>query len=314
MSCTSVIRIGGKMGRTRLQGIEIAGVRIAVEIPSALRDRADLGAGAHFECSPVDPDLRVGVRIAQGALPDCDPVVYASGGSTFEVGELQGEWWIAIHGRSRYERVARFDAEFREGEVWIAPALAREGLHPLAHPLDELVLLHRIARQGGLVVHGSAVLREGRALVFVGQDPIPAEVPDGGAWRRWQGRRLEGDRVVMRLSEDHACVRVHSVPWQSGGGLASSASARIDAIHAIETSPAIFASRVVGDGAVTQLLSHVLAPVHDPQSASALLETASRVAALVPLLRLGLPAERRVVPFTWGQRHAALAFAPPFVS
>jgi len=307
------------MGRTRLQGIEIAGIRIAVEIPSALRRAAqERGSGPSpeplFGASAANPDLTVGVRIAQAALPqDCEPIVYASAGATFDIARSAGAWWIAVHGRRRCERVARFERDFSGGEIWIAPELAGEGLHPLAHPLDELVVLHRLARNGGLVVHGSTVLREGRALVFVGRDSVPDEVPRDRAWRRWQGMRLEGDRVVMRLSEDGGSVRVHGAPWLSGGGLSSPGSARLDAIHAIEASPAIFASRVVGDSAVSQLLSHVLAPVHDADSATSMLETASRVATLVPLLRLGLPEERRVVPFTWGQRHAALAFAPPFV-
>jgi len=102
------------MGRTRLQGMEIAGIRISVEIPSPLRRGADFGASGGVACSPLAADLTVGVRIAQGVMPDCDPVVYASAGSTFEVGQKNGDWWIAIHGRNRCERVARFFARDME--------------------------------------------------------------------------------------------------------------------------------------------------------------------------------------------------------
>jgi hypothetical protein len=257
-----------------------------------------------------------------------DPFVYACDGRTFEVGRAGRDWVIAVHGRDRYERVARFDERFEEGEVVVSPALAAQRRYPLEHPLDELVLVHRLAREGGLILLGSVVIREGRALAFVGQDsatrepeaesglppgsPAREHLASGRGWRRLGDPLLAPNHLVLRIAD--LGVRVYGTPWQARSGLASPASARLDAVHVIRPAKAVYAERLHGAAACSELLAHVIAPVHDPESPDRLLRVVEQVARRVSVTRLGMPEENRVVPFTWGQRHAALAFAPPFMT
>ncbi|MCZ6464535.1 MAG: hypothetical protein O7A09_09375 [Proteobacteria bacterium] len=300
------------MGRTRLRGIELAGIRVAVEVPpNSSWDWADT-PHHRFECSPLDPDLYIGVRRGVPDLPRTDFVVYACDGSTFEVGRHGTDWVVVIHGPGHSERIARFDASFREGEVWIRPDVAESLAHPLVHPLDEIIVLHRIAREGGLMLRGSAVLREGRALVFVGDTERSEDRAPISGWRQIGAPSLSGGRVVLRVQGRD--VWLFGAPWQSDAAFALPIRARLDAVHSIRESPAVCAERLYADAATSELLAHVFAPVHDPDGAARLHGVAERVAERVPVVSLGLPEEQRVVPFTWGQRHAALAFAPPFLT
>lgn len=303
------------MGRTRLRGIELAGIRIAVEVPAS--EPWDWGACEHerFACPPADPDVYVGVRRARTLDVPAQSIVYACEGGTFEVARAGEDWVVAVHGRERFERVARFDESFSQGEV-----CCRQDIgfltHPLAHPLDELILLHRIAREGGMVLRGSAVYREGHALVFVGDRDRPAEAADARCgWKQARGPGgLAGDRVVVRAHESG--VRVHGTPWQRISASPDSETplrARLDAVHVLHDSDAVFAERLEEEAAHAALLAYAFAPVHDPDGALRLAPVAEQIARSVPVLRLGLPSQERVVPFTWGQRQAALAFAPPFV-
>jgi hypothetical protein len=297
------------MARTRLRGVELVGTRIAIEVPSNLDWSWSGEAIEHFSCSPESPDVYVGVRIGVADAVPSDGIVYESGGHTFEVGRRVDDWVIAVHGRGRFERVAVFDDSFSEGEVVVSPSAAAAGVAPFGHPLDEIVALHRVVRAGGLIVRGSAVPRDQRALLFLGSAQAPAA---DGCWGSARSQRLDGDRLALLPAERG--IRLCGTPWHSDPLLSRPFSVSLDAVHVIEPARALFAERQDDCDAIQALLAHALAPVHDPACADWLLEGARRVTSQVPVLRLGLPEEKRVLPFTWGGSEAALAFAPPAAS
>lgn len=304
------------MGRTRLKGIELAGIRVAVEVPSGAPWDGPDDAFAPTACSPHEPDVYLGVRIAEPHFPTGDSIVYTSRGRTFEVARRADDWWIAVHGRERCERVVRFDTSVNQGEITVHPRAASRISHPLSHPFDELLTVHAISRAGGVVIRGTAVLRDDRALVFSGRqaggtnDPLIAN--GGSAESGWRPVATSdiGTCVVLRF--DSAGVVLHGMPSVSSSAGEAPLRARLDAIHLIEPATAVYTQTLDPDEAAEEILDHVFAPLHDPESTSRMAENALKLAASVPVLRLGLPEEDRVVPFTWGRRRAALAFAPPY--
>ena len=194
----------------------------------------------------------------------------------------------------------------------LTPAALERGIQPLAHPLDELLVLHRTVRAGGLVLQGSVVRRGDRALVFLGgQRPAGGSPESRTSWRPVRSRHLRGQRIVVRPSIEG--IRVLALPTCSPDPLPAGRSARLDAIHAIRPSRAVFADRLGPDDAICELLESTFAPIHDPLCADRSFGAAADIIDRVPVVRLGLPDQEQVVPFTWGRAGAALAFAPPFV-
>ena len=306
------------MARTRLRGIDLAGSRIAIEVPPHLDWIWPHENYAAFTGSPEGAAVHVGVRVGNAPSTPQRGFLYESTSHRFEVGERGDDWVIAIHSRQGLERVAVFDADFKQGEVTVLPEAAERRIAPLAHPLDELLALHRVVRGGGLVVRGSAVLRDDRALVFLGsgQPATPTNAAcehprEASGWRRVGPEALRGDRVVLVPEVDG--VSVVGTPWHRHEELARPFRARLDALHVIQPSRAVFADRLDADASVTELLEHAFAPVHDDRCADRLFDAAAAITRHAPVLRLGLPEENRVVPFTWGRSEAALAFSPPFV-
>jgi len=299
------------MARTRLKGVRLAGFQVAIEVPPQLSWQWPTATLASLACSPTSPDLYIGVRVGEIAVPTWDPIAYSFDGGGFEIGRIGSDWGALVTGRGgRKERFARVDSGFREAEICVSPELAAQSVYPLAEPLDDLLLLHRIVRAGGLVVEGSAILSEGGALAFLGADCAPHDRI--GARARPADRAhasISGGRIVLRPGPDG--IRLYSAPWTRGTDRMAVESARLEAIHVVTRSRSVFAERLRVESACAELLHHVYAPVHDPESALPLMEIARSVVARVPLLKLGLPEERRVIPFGWGQREAALAFAPP---
>ena len=305
------------MGRTRLRGLDLAGLRMVIEVPSALGWRDREGEISGTVSAPTDPDLYVGVRVGEPRPTLEESMAYSSGRHTFEIGRDGSDWVIVVHGQKPNERVARFDADFREGEVVVSPEHASQilagGGSPLDHPLDELLVLHRILRTGGLVLRGSMIAREGRAIVFLGNRCSIAEASFSGAakgWRRIDPMRAVGDRIAIRCGDRGPVV--HSLPWSVTGAPVASIRGELDAIHLLEQSEAVFTEPLGENEAAEMILANALAPVHDAEGASRSGALAERIALGVPVVRLGMPAEERIVPFTWGQSEAALAFAPPF--
>lgn len=300
------------MSRTRLRGIELAGSRVAIEVPAGLDWRWPGERYESFASSAEGAQVYVGVRVGSAPSVARRGFVYESQSHRFEVAERGDDWIVSIHGGDGLERTAVFNDAFSEGEVVLSPAAASLGVAPLAHPLDELLVLHRVVRAGGLVLRGSLVLNDERALAFLGTG-----APAGGEsaphyWRKADTQRIAGERLVVLPSLE--AVRTVGCPWIGIDGGARPFNARLDAVHSIRPSRAVFADRLDRDDAVGELLDHAVVPIHDPRCAERVFEAAAGLVDRVSLVRLGLPEEKRVIPFTWGRNDTALAFAPPFIT
>lgn len=271
----------------------MAGLRIAVEVPEELPWCAP---GAHQRdadgCLPVDPDVYVSVGVGRVHGDLGDGIHYESAGQHFEVARDGEDWLVAVRRRRGPTRLARFDARFEVGEVIVdrdhAADLVAAGRSPLAHPVDELLVLHRLLREGGLLIRARRVVCEGRGLLFAGGDSGPAS-------------------VAVRLTETGALAYRLPRAGQADGPRA----VELDGIHLLEEAPAIYSEPLEGEEARDALLERAFAPVHDPTGVLALGSIGDALVERLPVWRLGLPRESRVVPFTWGQREAALAFSRP---
>jgi hypothetical protein len=302
------------MARTRLRGVELTGIRLAIEVPPSLPWTWPDSFVAAQVCSPWEPDVYVGVRVGRPQMPTCETVVYSSRGVTFEIGRVDEEWFIAVYGPGGCERVACFDSDLRQGEVVIAPEVARDGIYPLQHPLDELVVLHRLALEGGLLLRGRTLLRDGRALLLLGAAQEPGVFPNTAHASPHKAELLEEQHVVLRVRENSRGERevwLHTLSWSPDASRPANTCAPLEAIHVSEAGEALSAEHVVGDRAISGILEHAFAPVHDSDYAERLLSSVELVAGCVPVLRIQTPAPRRVPPMAWGHREAAMGYAPP---
>ncbi|HYB13215.1 MAG TPA: hypothetical protein VEG67_07080 [Myxococcota bacterium] len=302
------------MARTLLLGLTVAELRIAIEVPPELRWRWPEGPLRRFASSADSAHLHVGVRVGRAEAPAVETLRYDSGGGIFDVAQVGCDWVIALRIQGRLQRLARFDAEFRSGEVVVDPQsfYARERHYPLAYPLDEVIFLHRLAREGGLLLHACGVVRGREALLFSG----PSGAGKTTIARLMQGvpdvRVLSDDRIAVRPSE--LGFRAYGTPWHGDAPLSLSDSARLGAIHVIHHAGAIEAQPLAGAAGAAAVLGNAFAPFHDPVSAERSLDLAAKLAARVPIVRLGFPKDGRVVSFAWpgqGDSQNVPSAAPP---
>lgn len=282
--------------------LEVAGLRLAVESPRALPWRWPEGPLRRFAVAPEAAHLRVRVEVGRVVARPGLELAYDSGGGIFDVARDGSDWVFALAIRGRLQRQARFDADFREGVVVVDPDsfYARDVHYPLAYPLDELIFLHRLAREGGLLLHACGVARAGRARLFTGRSGAGKTTLARLELARGGCQVLSDDRVVLWETAGGG-FEVCGTPWHGDAPLASRARARLAAIHAIRHAPNLGVRSLGGASAAAAVLGNAFVPAHDPVGAERTLALAERLVSRVPIGELAFPLDPGVVPFAWSQ-------------
>jgi hypothetical protein len=137
-------------------------------------------------------------------------------------------------------KLAVMDENFHGGQVWLSWRVfgARPVVYPLEYPLDELLVIHRLARGEGVEVHGCGVVDErDRGLLFLGHSGAGKST----LARLWLaaggGRILSDDRIILRRDPDasgEGRITMHGTPWHGEARLALPLSAPLSAVFILE--------------------------------------------------------------------------------
>ncbi|MEM7411657.1 MAG: hypothetical protein AAF430_15615 [Myxococcota bacterium] len=291
------------------RGLEVAGLRMAIEVPDALPWEWPDGPLLRFASTPEDADVRVRVAVRDRLeAPPRAALAYDSEGGIFDVARVDDGWVFSLAVRGELLRVARFDAEFQNGVVEVAADsfYVREVLYPLAYPLDELIYLHRLARCGGLLLHACGVARGERARLYTGRSGAGKTTVARLELGRGDCEVLSDDRIVLWKRPDSG-FEVCGTPWHGDAPLASRRRVRLASIHAIHQAGSLEAAPLAGAAAAAAVLGNAFLPAHDPIAAARTLDLVDELVREVPIGDLHFPKAPSVVPYAWRQPAAASA-------
>ena len=151
-------------------------------------------------------------------------------------------------------KAAWFDDSFSRGHVVLnRPSFAAQNsLFPLEYPIDELVLMHRLALGEGVELHALGLAdQDGSGYLFLGHSGA-GKSTTARLWMRQPGvPMLSDDRIILRQHDGN--YRMYGTPWHGDAGVASAGSAPLTAIYFLEQAPA-----------------HQILPVAPPQAAAEL--------------------------------------------
>jgi hypothetical protein len=292
------------MARTRLRGLQIAGVQIGIEVLEACPWRWPDDEIARYECLPRDPEVHVGVRFGDVDREPLTGECYALGAFTFEVARRGSDWRLGLSRGGRREQIASFDKDFRAGEVVLSRALASQAIYPLRGPLDEWIVLHRAVAAGGLCLNANATAQEGRATVQLGS----GEVQSSARWST-PSTAIFG-RNTLLLREAAGRVRVYRTPWGDAMDLRLPNEASVVDIRQVEPTPQPYRELLDLDDAAELLVTHAVVPLCDEDLFDRVLRNAHRMAQSARVMRVG-ESLRAPAPMAWQSPQLQSAFAPP---
>ncbi|HEY4393654.1 MAG TPA: hypothetical protein VGP64_06310 [Polyangia bacterium] len=289
---------------TQAFALDIAGIEIGLSSTAADLPIAAAGAATKFASAGARPEVRIRASWGDPEELEARDLLFDSGKGLWRLyrGGLGRRFVFTstLLGRRPYQ-VASFTSDFTEGEVILRrDAFAgRLPLYPLQYPLDELLMVHLLARGRGVAVHGSGVVDvDGRATLFAGQS---------GAGKTTMARLWLGEPGVNVLSDERVVLRpeggtvwMYGTPWHGDGRISNPGRAPLDRICFLQHAPRNRMADVRVTDAVARLFSCCFPPFYDAAGLDATLGVLEQVAGRCRTVELGFVPDRDAPAFVRG--------------
>lgn len=279
-----------------LLNIEIAGVEYT------------LSGDGSFDLYKLDPaydsfintntcgkcDLKIDIRLETGKeipVTDGQKMIFDSGQS-----------WSLFRGDSFYSIVlappgtdqplwlARVNLELTKATVYCSDQLLlkEENDHrvtnPVAYPLDQILLIHLLGRNQGLIVHAMGLEKKGNGFIFPGKSGAGKSTLAKGVADSGKFELLSDDRIVLRKFKDD--FKAFGTPWPGDAGNALNKSYPLKGIFFIEQSPYNRKVKINSEKAVEKILSVSSIAWYDSELVSEMLSFCEELILNVPVYEL----------------------------
>ena len=189
-----------------------------------------------------------------------------------------------------------FDPDFRSGDLY---ALRKRGgffnFQYFAYPLHEILMIHLLCRDQGLLLHACGIVDKGDGILFCGMSG-GGKSTLANIWEDQTGNMvLSDDRVIVRMID--GCVTAFGTPWHGEAGHASPEMARLRKIFFIEHAEKNWAKKLSRTEAVSHLMTRSFPPLWDRDGMIRTLEFADILSQKIPCYGLGFVPDNRIIEF-----------------
>jgi len=274
------------------------------------RTRSDLAPALQpFLGEPGSPDINIRVVRRRKLRADSRRPVFDSG-STWRLhkGELglEFDFLAAIFGDCPIKRLL-IDERFRRAELQIngeCEAMLGRPLEPLAYPLDELLIMHRLTQERAIELHGVGIVGpNGANNLFIGHSGAGKSTTA----RLWTSlhkvKILSDDRIIVRESParelrpggDPRQIFMYGTPWHGEGCFALPERAPLHRIFILEHGSGNVLTRLSKSQAVGELFARAFVPFHRHEYVDNALSFLEQLADSVPCYRYSFEPDERAV-------------------
>ena len=212
--------------------------------------------------------------------------MYRVAGIVFEAGDL-GETFLE---RSQKYRVTEGEPEFTltlpEDEIE-ASLSASPGISPeiAKYLLSGTKFYFELIKRGGMLLHSSAVVKDGRAFLFTANSGV-GKSTHTGYWLELfpDAYILNDDKPAIRLVDGVFCA--YGTPWSGKYDISRNEGVPIGAIASVERAESNFIEPMETAPALAKILSQTVRHVR-VERMNELLVTLDRLINSVPIYRLG---------------------------
>jgi len=266
----------------------IANVELAVSGPHALHLVDDDTIYRSF-ATPVGRE-RLAITIEEAGTADLDgwsPVF--DSGVAWRLYRSNGDRLLSFarpHAPDAWLYSARLQGLAERVTVHCGPRLCevREGratLHdPVRYPLDQLLLMYRLAAGRGAIVHAASAAVAGRGWVFAGRSGAGKSTLMRQLAAETELEALGDDRVILRSIEGQ--IRAFGTPWPGEARVARNVDLPLHAIAFLCQGSEHRLVRLDRREALVRLLPVVSIPWYEPEVAAEVLDLLGALLAAVP--------------------------------
>jgi hypothetical protein len=238
------------------------------------------------------------IHLCDGEAPyhDLGPTRFDSGG-IWALHQVEGRPVIRMRTPKRdpYEVIV-LGPDLRRGDLYRVDGRQRDdAVYHIGYPLDELLVISRLAREGGVLLHASGVSDRGRGILFNGMS---------GAGKSTMATLWEGREGVMVLSDDRVIVRerggrfwAYGTPWHGDARISSAEAMPLDCVFLIHHADENALRRLEPLQATSCLLARAFPPLWDAQGMAFTLAFLERLVETVPCYELAFVPDESAVDF-----------------
>ena len=163
-------------------------------------------------------------------------------------------------------------------------------IDPYFGPTLELLLIHYLAKERGVILHGCGIVIEDRGILFLGESGAGKSTL-ARMWAQENGLGiLSDDRVIVRKQGSE--FRVYGTPWHGEAAFGSPREAKLERIFFLSHGKENAVKDMKGLDPVSHLLTCSFPPLWDSQGIEFTLEFFSQLAAQVPCQELSFTPEK----------------------
>ena len=163
-------------------------------------------------------------------------------------------------------------------------------IDPYFGPTMELLLIHYLTQERGVILHACGIVIEDRGMLFLGES---------GAGKSTLARMWDQENGVDILSDDRVVVRkqgrefrIYGTPWHGEAAFGSPQEAKLERIFFLSHGKENSVKDMKGLDLISHLLTCSFPPLWDSQAMEFVLEFFSQLAAQVPCQELSFRPEK----------------------
>jgi len=244
---------------------------------------------APFRAKGVVPDVSIQVEWVARLRPSLGRQVFDSG-TTWRLYESEAGFqfdFIAANFGERPIKKLMIDSHFSRATLQMSEecfAEVRHAAEPLAYPLDELLIMHRLTQERAIELHGVGIVGpNGASNLFVGHSGAGKSTTA----RLWTSLHnveiLSDDRIIVR--EDANEIFMYGTPWHGEAHFALPQRAPLQRIFVLEHGHGNVLTRLTRSQMIAELFARSFVPFHRHEYVDSALSFLERVADSVPCYR-----------------------------
>jgi hypothetical protein len=264
--------------------IRIADVAISIEgevsreiapayLPFVCQGKNDISLRLHRGI----PNISVGEKVFDS--PPIWTLFRANGSSVIRLFPESGD----------LQRILLLPHHLKQADLYFADNCTRF-MDPFFGPTLELLLMHYLAQEQGVILHGCGIEIEDMGILFLGES---------GAGKSTLARMWDQENGVDILSDDRVIVRkrgnefrAYGTPWHGEASFGSPREARLERIFFLSHGKENFFKEMKRLDILSHLLTCSFPPLWDSQGMELVLELFNQLATQVPCQELSFRPEK----------------------